>query len=65
MPMFDDMYFDQKWSLWDTFNGFARNVRAYLSTAGYRLGNLIGAQNRRRQMVTTQNRRAKIITTGG
>ena len=65
MPQFDDMYYDQKWSLWDTFNGFARNVRAYLTTAGKRLGSLIGTQNRRDQMVTTQNRQAKIITTGG
>lgn len=65
MPMFNEMYYDQKWSLWDTFSGFARNVRGYLTTAGNRLGKLIGAQNRRRQMVTTQNRRANITTTGG
>lgn len=64
MPMFDDMYYDQKWSLWDTFNGFARNVKAYLVSAGYRMVNHVGTQNRRGEMVTTQNRRGEIKTTG-
>ncbi len=65
MPLFDSMYYDQKWSLWDTWKSFGRNVRGYVTTAAYRMGNVITAQKRRGQAVTTQKRRGKIINTGG
>lgn len=66
MPLFDQMYYDQKWSLWDSWlASVARNIRAYLITAPYQLGRLITTQNRRTNVVTTQKRRGTVITTGG
>lgn len=65
MPLFDGMHYDQKWSLWDTFPGFVRNIRGYLITAGRAAGNLVTAQNRRGNAVTAQNRRGEIKTSGG
>ncbi len=66
MPLFNDMYFDQKWSLWDGWlASVARNVQGQLMTASRRAGNLISAQNRRTNAVTAQNRGTKVITTGG
>ena len=65
MPLFDQMYFDQKWSLWDTFVGGVRNIRGYLITASQRAGNLITAQNRRSRAVTAQKRRGQLKTSGG
>lgn len=62
MPLYDMMYYDQKWSLWDTFKAFGRNVRAYLITTSYRMGEIVTAQKRRGEMVTTQKRRGDIIT---
>lgn len=62
MPLFDQMYYDQKWSIWDTWRAFGRNVRAYLVTVGYKMGNIITTQNRRGNAVTTQKRRGNIIT---
>lgn len=62
MPLFDQMYYDQKWSLWDTWKSFGRNVRGYVITASYRLGRVITAQKRRGNVVTTQKRRGEIIT---
>ena len=65
MPLFDQMYYDQKWSLWDTWKAVGRNVRAYVMTAAYRMGNVVTAQKRRGDVATTQKRRGKVITTGG
>ncbi len=66
MPMFNDMYFDQKWSLWDGWlASVARNVQGQLITAGRRVGSLVTAGNRRANLVTTKNRRSHNITTGG
>ena len=62
MPLFDQMYFDQKWSLFDTFRAFGRNLRAYMITAAYRVGGIVTTQNRRGELVTTQKRRGEIIT---
>ena len=63
MPLFDQMYFDQKWSVWDSWLASAgRNVRAYVITASSKLGRIITAQNRRSNVITTQNRRSNIIT---
>ena len=65
MPLFDQMYYDQKWSLWDTWQGFGRNVRAYLITTATKLSRAITTQNRRANAITTQNRRANIKAAGG
>ncbi len=66
MPLFDQMYFDQKWSLWDTWlASVARNVRAYLMTAAYKMGNVITASKNRGNIITAEKRRGKVITTGG
>ncbi len=62
MPLFDQMYYDQKWSLWDTWNSFGRNLRAYVITAGYKLVRAITTQNRRGKAITTQNRRSNVTT---
>ena len=62
MPLFDEMYFDEKWSVWDTWRALGRNVRAYLVTAGYRMANVITTQKRRANTITTQKRRANVIT---
>ena len=65
MPLFDTNYYDQKWSVWDTWNSFGRNVRAYVMVAAHRLAQAVTTQNRRGNVVTTPNRRSKVITTGG
>ena len=65
MPLFDQMYYDQKWSLWDTWEAFGRSVRAYVLTAQNRISRVVTTQNRRSNVVTAQNRRSKVITTGG
>ena len=65
MPLFDTMYYDQKWSLWDTWKSFGRNVRGYVMTAAYRMGELVTTQYRRGEVITTQKRRGEIKTTGG
>lgn len=65
MPLFDQMYFDQKWSVWDTWNSFGRNLRTYVMTAAFRISRVITAPNRRSNVVTTPNRRSKVINAGG
>ncbi len=65
MALFDQMYFDQKWSVWDTWNSFGRNLRVYVMTASRRITRAVTAQNRRTNVVTTPNRRSKVISTGG
>ena len=65
MPLFDSMYYDQKWSLWDTWKSFGRNARGYIITAAYRMGNLVTTQKSRGQVVTTQKSRGDIINAGG
>jgi len=64
MPLFDTMYYDQKWSLWDTWKSFGRSVRLYLIVAGYKASNLIPLQYRNGLAITTQKRRSRIITAG-
>lgn len=66
MPQFNGMFFDQKWSLWDTFRLFVtKNVTVHIITAAYSMGNIITAQKRSGQAITTQKRRGEVITTGG
>ena len=60
--LFDVGYYDQKWSVWDTWRAFGRNVRVYLVTVGYKMSNLVTAQYRRGNAVTAQKRRGNIIT---
>ncbi len=63
MPLFDQMYFDQKWSLWDTWLASAgRNVRAYLMTAAYKMGNVITGSKNRGNVITGSKNRGNIIT---
>jgi len=64
-PLFDQMYFDQKWSVWDSWKALVekgRNLRAYAVTTAYRMGDLITGQKRQANAVTTQKRRGNIIT---
>jgi len=51
MPLFDTMYYDQKWSLWDTWRAFGRNLRAYVMTAHYKMGNLITTFGARKKLL--------------
>ena len=62
MPLFDQMEFNQKWSVWDTWRAFDRNVRTYLMTAGYKMGNIVTATYRRGQSLSAKRRRGEIIT---
>ncbi len=61
MPLFDEMYYDQKWGLWDTASQVYKKVRGYMVTAAYRMGNIITAQNRGGNVVTAQKRKGRII----
>lgn len=66
MPLFDQMYYDQKWSLWDSWlASVPRNIRAYVMTASRQLGRVVTSSKNRGEVVTTSKRRTKIITTGG
>jgi len=66
MPLFDQMYYDQKWSLWDSWlASVARNIRTYVVTAGYSLGRIITASKNRGYAFTGSKNRGKVITTGG
>jgi len=65
MPLFDQMYFDQKWSVWDTWRSFGRVLKVYVITAGYKMANVITGQKRSGNAVTTQKRRGEVITSGG
>lgn len=62
MPQFDQMHYDQKWSVWDTWRSFGRNIKGYVITASYRLGRVVTTQNRRANVINTQKRRGNIIT---
>ena len=62
MPLYDNFYFDQKWSVWDTWRAFGRTLRAYVITTSFRLGRVISASNRRGNVVATSKRRGNIIT---
>lgn len=65
MPQFDQMQYDQKWSVWDTWKGVGRNIRVYAITAATKITRTVTGQNRRAKAITAQNRRGKIITSGG
>ena len=60
--LYDFAYYDQKWSVWDTWRAFGRVVRGYLLTASCRMGNMITTQKRRGNAITTQKRRGETIT---
>lgn len=65
MSLFDRMFFDQKWSLWDSWLvSVARNVRGYLMTTAYRMGNIVTAQKSHGRVVTAQKSQGKVITGG-
>ena len=64
MPLFDTMYYDQKYSLWDTFRAFGRNLKAYKQITSYKLGIMISSQNRNSNIKTAQEHGGKIITAG-
>ena len=65
MPLFNQMQFNQKWSVWDTWNSFGRNVRTYVIITAFKLGRAITTQNRKSNAITTQNRNSKVINAGG
>jgi len=62
MPLFDQMYYDQKWSLWDTWKSFGRNVRAYVITTSSKLGRAITGSKNRGNVITGSKNRGNIIT---
>lgn len=62
MPLFDQMQFDQKWSLWDTWRSIGRTCRGYVITSQRRMGNLITAQKQRGNVITTQKHRGNVVT---
>ena len=62
MPLFNQMYYDQKWSVWDTWRAVGRNVRGYIITTQRRMGNLITSQKQRGNVITTQKHRGNVIT---
>jgi len=58
MPLFDDMYFDQKWSMWDSWiYSIGRKLRVAAMTTQHRLVNVITAQNRLVNFITAQYRK--------
>ena len=62
MPLYNQIYYNQKWGVWNKWRAFGRTIRGYVMTAGYKMGNLVTAQKRRGKVVTTQKRRGEIIT---
>ena len=62
MPQFDQMYYDQKWSVYDTWRAFGRNVRIYTMTAAKRMVETVTASKRRVETISAQNRRVETIT---
>ena len=66
MPLFDEMNFDQKWSLWDTWlSTISRGLTVAVITTQYRLIKVITAQNRLLKVITAQYRKLVIFTHGG
>ena len=64
MPLFDGMHYDQKWSLWDTFPGFVRNITGNLIVSAHRMGNLVSAKRRGQNLISALRRRSN-TTSGG
>lgn len=64
MPLYDEMYYDQKWSLWDMAVFIYKKARGYMVTAAYRVGNIVTAQKSRGEVVTAQKRRGEVIKGG-
>jgi len=62
MPQFDQMYYDQKWSVWDTIRAFGRTIRVYMITAGHRTTEVITTSKRRVNVISSAKRRVKTIT---
>ena len=62
MPQFDQMYYDQKWSVWDTIRAFGRTIRVYMITTGHRTVDVISSSERRVNVISSAKRRLKIIT---
>ena len=62
MPLFDQMYYDQKWSLWDTWQSIGRTCRGYLITTQRRMGNLITGQKQQGETITAQKQQGNVIT---
>lgn len=61
MPYFDQMYFDQKWSMWDAwYSALGRKLRVAVITTQYRLLSVITAQNRLVNVIKTQYRKVKV-----
>ena len=58
MPYFDQMYYDQKWSLWDTwYSTISRKLRVVAITTQHRLVSVIKAQYRLVNAITAQYRK--------
>ncbi len=66
MPLFDEMYYDQKWSLWDSWKlSVGRGLRTAVITAQHRLISVWTAQFRLLNTITAQYRKIKNITFKG
>ncbi len=58
MPLFDQMYYDQKWSVWDTWSStIGRKIRVAVITTQYRLMKIITAQYRLLKVIKAQYRK--------
>lgn len=64
MALFDEMYFNEKWSLWDTAIHVFKGARGYLITAAYRVGRIVTAQKSHGEVVTAQKSQSDTITGG-
>jgi len=62
MPQFDQMYYDQKWSIWDTFRALGTVFLGYVITAAHIMGDVITSQKDRGDVITAQEDRGDNIT---
>lgn len=61
MPLYDEMYYDQKWSLWDTWDSIiGRELRVAVVTAQHRLINVVTAHHRLLNVIAAQYRSIRI-----
>ncbi len=64
MPSFDDMRYDQKWSLWDTWASVGRRIKLAVITTQYRFFGILTAQYRLLNVIKAQYRNIRGQTGG-
>lgn len=61
MPLFDQMLFDQKWSLWDTWSfRIGRGLKVVAVATQLRFVNVLATQHRIVNAVATQYRKLRV-----